>query len=62
MLPNILWTVEINSGSRAFLTSEGARKLVWRPRKMNREKFLEWLAVGTEIEIQKVEKVLRQLA
>ena len=59
VLTTMLWTVEINSGARAFLTAEGTRKLVWRPRKMNREKFLEWLLVGTAIENRTFERQMK---
>jgi hypothetical protein len=59
LLPDILWTIEINSGARAFLTTEGTRKLVWKPRGMNREAFLKLLPVGTRIENRTFEKVLK---
>jgi hypothetical protein len=59
MPTNISWSIEINSGARAFLTAEGTRKLVWKPRRMNREEFLKWLPVGSRIENRTFEKVLK---
>jgi hypothetical protein len=59
MFPEVLWTIEINSGARAVLTTEGTRKLVWRPLSMSREEFIRLFPVGSVVADQIVRKALR---
>ena len=45
-----IWTVERNTGSRAYLIFESLRKAVWRPQTMSRMQFFALLAPGRHVD------------
>ena len=47
---NVIWTIEINSGSRASLVANGVRRQVWRPLTMRMEDFHRLLPQGSIID------------
>jgi hypothetical protein len=47
---SVLWKIEINSGARASLVSNGLRKQIWRPMNMSRDTFFFLLPEGKLID------------
>jgi hypothetical protein len=56
-----VWTVERNTGSRAFIAIGSLMKVVWRPQSMSRQEFSILLAQGSNVDEHALRVKLEEL-